>query len=67
MWIFLLRHLIRIVTQQRKLVDYKPEMCSIIEAQLMHLRVLLGVILSSAEGILSELLEAHRRVSLSLV
>ncbi|KAM3408334.1 hypothetical protein ACQJBY_001473 [Aegilops geniculata] len=47
----------------RKLVDYKPEMCSIIEAQLMHLRVLLGVILSSAEGILSELLEAHRRTS----
>uniref|UniRef100_M8BCY6 Midasin n=1 Tax=Aegilops tauschii TaxID=37682 RepID=M8BCY6_AEGTA len=45
----------------RKLLDYKPEMCSIIEAELMHLRVLLRVILSSAEGILSELLEAHRR------
>ncbi|VAH03975.1 unnamed protein product [Triticum turgidum subsp. durum] len=45
----------------RKLLDYKPEMCSIIEAQLMHLRVLLRVILSSAEGILSELLVAHRR------
>uniref|UniRef100_A0A452YC11 Midasin n=3 Tax=Aegilops tauschii subsp. strangulata TaxID=200361 RepID=A0A452YC11_AEGTS len=47
----------------RKLLDYKPEMCSIIEAELMHLRVLLRVILSSAEGILSELLEAHRRTS----
>uniref|UniRef100_A0ACD5ZCK1 Uncharacterized protein n=1 Tax=Avena sativa TaxID=4498 RepID=A0ACD5ZCK1_AVESA len=47
----------------RKLVDYKPEMCSIIEVQLMQLHVLLGVIMSSAEGILSELMEAHRRTS----
>uniref|UniRef100_A0ACD5WZY3 Uncharacterized protein n=1 Tax=Avena sativa TaxID=4498 RepID=A0ACD5WZY3_AVESA len=47
----------------RKLVDCKPEMRSIIEVQLMHLHVLLGVIMSSAEGILSELMEAHRRTS----
>ncbi|XP_071685110.1 midasin isoform X2 [Lolium perenne] len=47
----------------RKLVDYKPEMRSTTEVQLMHLHVLLGVIMSSAEGILSELLEAHRRTS----
>jgi midasin len=31
----------------------------------MHLHAWLGVILSSAEGILSELLEAHRTVSVS--
>ena len=31
----------------------------------MHLHAWLGVILSSAEGILSELLEAHRTVSIS--
>lgn len=30
----------------------------------MHLHALLGVILSSAEGILCELLEAHRTVSI---
>ncbi|CAM0956904.1 unnamed protein product [Alopecurus aequalis] len=47
----------------RKLVDYKPEARSKIEVQLMHLHVLLGVIMSSAEGILSELLEAHRSTS----
>ncbi|KQJ96949.1 midasin [Brachypodium distachyon] len=47
----------------RRLIDYKPEMRSIIEAQLMQLHVLLGLILSSAEGILSELLEAHRTTS----
>jgi midasin len=65
---FLLRHLILvIIIQQRKLVDYKPEMRSTTEVQLMHLHVLLGVIMSSAEGILSELLEAHRRVRVVLV
>ncbi|XP_062201313.1 midasin-like isoform X2 [Phragmites australis] len=47
----------------RSLVDYKPEIRSSIEVQLMHLHAWLGVILSSAEGILSELLEAHRTTS----
>ena len=67
--LFLLYHLILIIIiiQQRRLVDYKPETRSIIEVQLMHLHVLLGVIMSSAEGILSELLEAHRRVRVVLV
>ncbi|KAG2548684.1 hypothetical protein PVAP13_9KG211085 [Panicum virgatum] len=44
----------------KRLVDHKPEVRSSIEAHLMHLHAWLGVILSSAEGILSELLEAHR-------
>ncbi|CAL4925261.1 unnamed protein product [Urochloa decumbens] len=44
----------------KRLVDCKPDMRSIIEIHLMHLHAWLGVILSSAEGILSELLEAHR-------
>ncbi|RCV42665.1 hypothetical protein SETIT_9G233700v2 [Setaria italica] len=44
----------------KRLVDCKPEIRSNIEVHLMHLHAWLGVILSSAEGILSELLEAHR-------
>lgn len=51
--------------QQRLLVDYKPQIRTSIEVHLMHLHAWLGVILSSAEGILSELLEAHRTVSIS--
>ncbi|KAJ1295332.1 hypothetical protein BS78_01G216000 [Paspalum vaginatum] len=47
----------------RKLVDCKPEICSSIEVQLIHLRAWLGVIQSSAEGILSELLQAHTTTS----
>ncbi|PVH31778.1 hypothetical protein PAHAL_9G230700 [Panicum hallii] len=43
----------------KRLADHKPEIHSSIEAHLMHLHAWLGVILSSAEGILSELLEAH--------
>lgn len=51
--------------QQRRLVDIKPELRSSIGMQLMHLHALLGLVLSAAEGILSELLEAHRTVSIS--
>ncbi|AQK86708.1 ribosome export associated1 [Zea mays] len=43
----------------RLLVDYKPDIRTSIELHLMHLHAWLSVILSSAEGILSELLEAH--------
>ncbi|KAG8091817.1 hypothetical protein GUJ93_ZPchr0012g21118 [Zizania palustris] len=49
----------RLAVSVRRLVDFKPEICSSIEMQLMHLHSLLGLVLSSAEGILSELLEAH--------
>lgn len=53
------------VCQQKRLVDCKPETRTSIEVHLNHLHTWLGVILSSAEGILSELLEAHRMVSIS--
>lgn len=53
----------KLSTLVRRLVDYKPEIRSSIEVHLMHLHALLGVILSSAEGILCELLEAHRTTS----
>nr|CAB3494534.1 unnamed protein product [Digitaria exilis] len=45
---------------KKRLVDCKPETLSSIEVHLNHLHTWLGVILSSVEGILSELLEAHR-------
>ncbi|KAL6842329.1 hypothetical protein ACP4OV_027756 [Aristida adscensionis] len=47
----------------RRLVDHQPETRSSIEAHLMYLHAWLGVILSSAEGILSEFLEAHETTS----
>lgn len=62
---FVLYLLICYCLQQRLLVDYKPEIRTSIEVHLMHLHAWLGAILSSAEGILSELLEAHRTVSIS--
>ncbi|KAL6643149.1 hypothetical protein ACP70R_021330 [Stipagrostis hirtigluma subsp. patula] len=53
----------KLCTIVRRLADYKPEIHSSIEVHLMHLHAWLCVILSSAEGILSELLEAHRTTS----
>ncbi|KAF8672677.1 hypothetical protein HU200_049372 [Digitaria exilis] len=47
-------------TRVKRLVECKPETLSSIEVHLNHLHTWLGVILSSVEGILSELLEAHR-------
>ncbi|GJN20772.1 hypothetical protein PR202_gb08190 [Eleusine coracana subsp. coracana] len=47
----------------RRLVGYNPEMRDSIEVHLTHLHAWLDVIQSSAEGILSELLEAHRTTS----
>uniref|UniRef100_J3N351 Midasin n=1 Tax=Oryza brachyantha TaxID=4533 RepID=J3N351_ORYBR len=53
----------KLTVSVRRLVDIKPVLCSSIEMQLMHLHALLGLVLSAAEGILSELLEAHRTTS----
>ncbi|TVU30479.1 hypothetical protein EJB05_22106, partial [Eragrostis curvula] len=53
----------KLCTTVRRLVGNKPEMRASIEVHLTHLHAWLGVILSSAEGILSELLEAHRSTS----
>uniref|UniRef100_A0A0E0BB98 Midasin n=1 Tax=Oryza glumipatula TaxID=40148 RepID=A0A0E0BB98_9ORYZ len=53
----------KLTVSVRRLVDIKPELRSSIGMQLMHLHALLGLVLSAAEGILSELLEAHRTTS----
>uniref|UniRef100_A0A0E0QZY3 Midasin n=1 Tax=Oryza rufipogon TaxID=4529 RepID=A0A0E0QZY3_ORYRU len=53
----------KLTVSVRRLVDINPELRSSIGMQLMHLHALLGLVLSAAEGILSELLEAHRTTS----
>uniref|UniRef100_A0A0E0EYL5 Midasin n=1 Tax=Oryza meridionalis TaxID=40149 RepID=A0A0E0EYL5_9ORYZ len=53
----------KLTVSVRRLVNIKPELRSSIGMQLMHLHALLGLVLSAAEGILSELLEAHRTTS----
>uniref|UniRef100_A0A0D9XKA7 Midasin n=1 Tax=Leersia perrieri TaxID=77586 RepID=A0A0D9XKA7_9ORYZ len=53
----------KLTVSVRGLVDIKPELCSSIELQLIHLHALLALVLSAAEGILSELLEAHKTTS----
>lgn len=54
---------------QSKLVNCaahrKPEVCTQVQTHLKHLHVLLGLIVTFAEGILSEFLDAHETVSIS--
>lgn len=43
----------------------KPEVCSYVEKHLKNLRMLLDLLVSHGEGILSEFLDAHRTVRIS--